>query len=107
MAYILLGVAIAFELIATVCLKYSNGFTNLLPSIGSVIAYIICFYTFSKSLTNINLSVAYATWSAVGIIVSSLLSVFLFKEGITKIGVVGILFIVVGVILLNMLGSAK
>lgn len=107
MAYILLAIAIIFELIATVCLKYSNGFTKVLPSIGSIVAYIICFYTFSKSLTSIHLSIAYATWSAVGIIVSCLLSVFLFKESITKIGILGIVLIVSGVLLLNLLGSTK
>jgi len=107
MGYILLGIAIVFELIATTCLKYSDGFTKLMPSIGSIVSYSICFYAFAKSLQSVNLSIAYASWSVVGIIVSALLSVFIFKENITITGIAGIVLILIGVILLNLFGTVK
>ena len=105
MQYLLLGIAIAGELIGTTFLKYSEGYTKLVPTVLSIVFYGICFYVFSKSLLDINLSVAYATWSAVGLIVTSLLSVFLFKEGITAAGVIALAMITIGVVVLNLYGT--
>lgn len=105
MPYLLLAVAICFELVGTSFLKMSAGFTKLLPTLGCITSYIICFYSFSKSLLDINLSIAYATWSAVGIIAATLLSVFIFKEQITAWGVVGIIIVIIGVVMINLLGT--
>jgi len=103
--YLFLAIAIASELIATTFLKYSTGFTKLVPSVISIIAYVICFFFFSKSLININLSIAYATWSAVGLIVTTIISTVIFNQSITLVGVIGIVLITVGVIILNLFGA--
>lgn len=105
MAYLYLAIAIVGELIGTTYLKYSDGFTKLGPSMISIVSYGLCFFIFSKSLMSINLSVAYATWSAVGLIVTALISVFIFKEGITPAGVAAIIMITVGVVVLNLYGT--
>ncbi|WP_206460632.1 DMT family transporter [Anaerovorax sp. IOR16] len=105
MEYFYLFLAIVGELIGTTFLKYSEGFTKLIPSILTLLFYGFCFFFFSKSLININLSIAYATWSAVGLIVSALISVFIFKEGITIIGIIAIIIIAAGVIVLNLFGT--
>lgn len=100
-----LAIAIGGELIGTVFLKYTEGFTKLWPSLVTIISYSICFFCFSKALLHINLSVAYAVWSGLGIVVSTLASVFLFKQGITPAGIVGIVLILIGVVVLNVFGS--
>lgn len=105
MQYLFLGLAIVGELIGTTYLKYSEGFTKLIPSTISIVSYALCFFFFSKALLNINLSIAYATWSAVGLIVTALISILIFKEGITPAGVIAIIMITVGVIVLNLYGS--
>jgi Membrane transporters of cations and cationic drugs len=105
MGYLYLAIAIASELLGTAYLKYSEGFTKPLPSVISIVSYGLCFYIFSKSLLTINLSVAYATWSAVGLIVTALISVFIFKEGITPAGVAALAMITVGVVILNLYGT--
>lgn len=105
MEYFYLAIAIAGELIGTVYLKHSAGFTKLIPSLISITSYGLCFFFFSKSLLNINLSIAYASWSAVGLVVTTLLSVLLFKEGITAAGVFAIIMITIGVVILNLYGS--
>ena len=106
MAYIYLGAAIITELAATSFLKMSEGFTRLWPTIATLILYGGCYFCFAKALLNINLSVAYATWCALGIIGATLLSVFLFRESLSFIGFIGILLIVAGVILLNLYGTS-
>lgn len=105
MGYFYLALAIASELVGTTYLKYSEGYTKLWPSVISIASYAFCFYIFSKSLLTINLSVGYATWSAVGLIVTSLISVFLFREGITPAGVAALVMITAGVIILNLYGT--
>ncbi len=102
---LLLAIAIGGELIGTTFLKYTEGFTKLWPSIITILSYGICFYAFSKALTHINLSFAYAVWSGLGIVVATLVSVFLFKESITPAGIGGIVLILIGVVILNMFGT--
>lgn len=105
MGYLYLAIAIVGELVGTTYLKYSDGFTKLTPSVISILSYGLCFFIFSKALLTINLSVAYATWCAVGLIVATLISVFIFKEAITTAGVVAVLMITVGIVILNLYGT--
>lgn len=76
MGYLYLALAISLELIGTTCLKYSEGFTKLYPSLATLAAYGLCFYLFSKSLLYLHLSIAYAIWCAIGIVAATLISVF-------------------------------
>lgn len=106
MHYLFLALAIVGELIGTTCLKYSAGFTKLVPTLLTIAAYTICFFFFSRALNGIPLNIAYATWSALGIIMATLLSVFLFGEQITPMGIIGTIIVIIGVVILNMFGAA-
>lgn len=105
MEYLFLAIAIVGELAGTTFIKYSEGFTKPLPSIICAAAYIISFYCFSKALLNMNLSIAYATWCGVGIVVTSVISVLIFRQAITGWGVLGISLILVGTVLVNLFGT--
>ncbi|MDD3173846.1 MAG: multidrug efflux SMR transporter [Herbinix sp.] len=107
MEYLFLGIAIAGELLGTTMLKYSSGFTKILPATGSILAYIVSFVFLAKSLDKINFSIAYATWSALGILVTTIISVAIFKEKITLVGVGGLVLIVIGVVILNFFGGVS
>jgi len=100
--YLYLGIAISGEILGTTLLKYTNGFTKAVPTAGALLAYIVCFYFLAKSLSSIKLSIAYASWSGLGIVAAALLSVFLFNEQLNLISIIGILLIVTGVIILSM-----
>lgn len=104
--YLFLGGAILFEVFATTMMKVSNGFTQLWPSMGCAFGYIICFYLLSKALITINLSVGYAVWAAVGIVLTTIIAVVAFGDHLTWQAVLGMAFIVVGVVLVNLFGSA-
>ena len=101
-----LAIAIAGELLGTSFIKATEGFTKLWPSVITILSYAICFYSFAKALEHINLSFAYALWSGLGLVVSTLISVFVFKEGITPGAVVGIVLILAGVVILNIFGTS-
>ena len=105
MGYVFLGLAILFEFIGTTCMKLSDGFSHIPYAIGTLTTYSLCFYFFALSLKTVNLNIAYATWGGLGIILAALVSYFYFHESISTPGVIGIVFIVVGVILCNFFGA--
>ncbi|MDT8858705.1 multidrug efflux SMR transporter [Alkalihalobacillus sp. MEB130] len=101
MAYVFLAIGIVSEIFGTAMLKASNGFTKLFPVIGSILGYGLALFFLSLSFKSIPLSVAYATWCGVGIAGASLVSYFIWNEKISPIGLVGIGFIVIGIVLVN------
>lgn len=105
MAYLYLAIAIGAEIVGTSMLKYSEGFTKLNYAIGCVVAYVICYYTFSKALGHIHLGIAYATWCGAGIVVTALLSWLLFHERLTPTGLISLVLIVAGCVGLNLFGT--
>lgn len=104
MSYLYLTLAITGELVGSSLLKASDGFTKLYPTIGVVIGFISCFFFLSLSLKTIPLNTAYAIWSGVGIIATTIISVLIWKEKINMASVIGISLILVGVIILNLFG---
>ena len=98
MGWLYLILAILFEIIGTTALKLSNGFSVLLPSIGTVFSYILCFFFLSYSLKTIDMSVAYAIWCAVGIFLISVIGMTFFHEPISIVKIVSIFLIILGTI---------
>lgn len=106
MGYVELALAIIGEVLGTNFMKASEGFTKLVPSSITVIAYLACFFFLAQSLKTINLSVAYATWAGVGIILTSIVAVVVWHEAISWPELLGIVLIIVGVVLCNFFSSA-
>lgn len=105
MSYMYLFIAIISEVIGTSFLKMSEGFSKLYPTLATALAFVICFYFLSLSIRIIPLNIAYATWSGIGLVIVSLISVVIFKESINTISIIGICLIIIGVVLLNFFGS--
>ena len=101
MKYLFLGLAIIFEVVGSSFMKASEGFTKWLPSIVVVVAYLICFYFLSLALKTIPLGVAYAIWAGLGIVLTAMVSVFIFKQKLDSPAIIGILFLVIGVVIMN------
>lgn len=75
-----LASAIGSEIIATVSLKLSDGFTKPIPAVVVVLGYAFSFYALSVTLRSIPLGVVYAVWSGVGTAAVVLISLLLFRE---------------------------
>ncbi|MGZ7441238.1 DMT family transporter [Paenibacillus sp. TH7-28] len=104
MAYLLLLISIASELVGTSMLKASQGFTKLAPSLISIAAFVCSFYFLSLSLKTIPLNAAYAIWSGLGSVLTVIISVLIWKEKINAGSIIGIGLIIIGVVILNLLG---
>lgn len=105
MVWVLLGGAIAAEVIATSALKLSAGFTKLLPSVVVAVGYILSFVLLAQALKQLQVSVAYAIWSGVGTAAVAVIGVVALNEPVTAAKILGILLIIGGVVLLNVAGA--
>ena len=101
MKYLFLGLAIVLEVIGSSFMKASDGFTKWLPSTIVIVAYITCFYFLSLALKTIPLGVAYAIWAGLGIVLTAIVSIVVFKQKMDFAGIIGIVFIVAGVVIMN------
>lgn len=104
--YVLLGIAIVFELLSTSMMKASEGFTKLIPSILFIGGYIISFYSMGRALVTIPLSIAYALWAGIGTALTALIGILYWKEQLNIYNGLGIVTIIIGVVLLNIKGAA-
>ncbi|MCC9087234.1 multidrug efflux SMR transporter [Bacillus pumilus] len=93
--------AILTEVFGSTMLKLSQGFTQVLPSIGVLIGFGCAFTFLSLALKTIELSSAYATWSGVGTALTALVGLVLFNETIHMKGFIGLALVICGVIVLN------
>lgn len=105
MGYLLLIGAIIAEVLSTSMLKMTEGFTKFWPSLFFVCGIGTSFFLLSKTLTILPLSISYAIWAGVGTALTTLVAVLVWKEKLTIQMTVGIGFIVIGVILLNLRNS--
>ncbi|MBR7654032.1 QacE family quaternary ammonium compound efflux SMR transporter [Ochrobactrum oryzae] len=103
--YAFLAIAIVSEVIGTLSLKASEGFTRLGPSLIVVIAYGLAFYFLSMTLKSIPVGVAYAVWSGIGVTLVALIGWLLFGQKLDLAAVLGMGLIIAGVIVLNLFSN--
>ena len=105
MLYLLL--AIIAEVTGTTFIKLSEGFTRLLPSVLIFVFYGLSLGSLNFALKKIDLSLAYAAWSGLGMALIATVGILWFKEPVTTLKVVSLGLIVAGVAGLNLGGGAR
>ena len=101
MAYIHLAIAILAEVAATSALKASEEFTKPLPSLISIVGYLVSFYLLTLVLRTIPVGITYAIWSGLGIVLVTLVASYLFKQIPDVPAMIGMGLIVAGVLVIN------
>lgn len=101
MKYIYLALAIVLEVTGSSFLQLSKGFSKPLPTVLMAIAYIACFFFLSQALKSMPLGIAYAIWAGLGIVLTALISVLVFKQSLDLPAILGMLLIIAGVIVIN------
>ncbi|MCS5603189.1 MAG: SMR family transporter [Paracoccus sp.] len=100
--YLPLAMAIALEVVGTSLLQRSQQFSRLWPTLGMAICYLASFYLLSLALRVLPLGVAYAIWSALGIVLVALIGLFVFHQRLDLPAVIGLGLIIAGVIVVNL-----
>lgn len=98
MAWIYLAVAGLFECAWAIGLKYTDGFTKLVPSLLTVSAMIVSFWLLSIAMKTIPIGTAYAVWTGIGAVGVAILGMFLFGESRDIMRVICLLLIISGLV---------
>ena len=94
-----------FEVTWAIAMKYSDGFTVLIPSIITVVGYILSAIFLAIALKQLPLGTAYAMWTGFGIVGTSVLGIFLFQEKLSLPQIICVLMIIIGIIGLKLLAK--
>jgi small multidrug resistance pump len=105
MTALILGFAIASEVIATLALKASDGFSRPLPAAIVVIGYGLSFWLLALVLKHLSVGTTYAVWSAVGTAAIALIGIVAYGEGTNALKLASLGLIVLGVVGLNAAGG--
>ena len=103
MHWMFLFIAGLFEISWAVGLKFTHGFTQLIPSVLTVAGMVASFYFLSLALKNLPLGTAYAIWTGIGTLGTVILGIILFKEPVTAMRLICIALILSGITGLKLL----
>jgi small multidrug resistance pump len=104
--YALLFVAIVLEVVGTTALQLSQQFTRVGPTVLLIVCYAAAFYCLSLTLKVIPVGIAYAIWSALGIVLISLVGLVYFKQRLDMPAIIGLGLIIAGVLVVNLFSKS-
>jgi small multidrug resistance pump len=93
--------AILFEVSGTTCMKLSEGFERLIPSILIFVFYSCSFSLMTLAIKHLEVSIVYAIWSGIGMALITTIGIFVFDESASLLKLISILLIMTGIIGLN------
>ena len=105
MGYLYLSVAIICGITANSLAKISDGFTKLTPSVLCILFMCITMFSIAKAMSALPVGFAYSTYSGLTVTGVVLFAVLKFNQVPNIYGIIGIIFIVIGVVMVNYLGK--
>lgn len=102
MGWVFLLVAIVCEVVATLSLRASEGFSRLVPSIVVVVGYVCAFVLLAQALRTIGVGPAYAIWAGLGTVGAAVGAWLLFSERLSIVTLLGIALVLVGVVVITL-----
>ncbi len=107
MAWLLLGLAVTFEIAGALGLRFSEGFTLLIPTGLALVAFALALFLVSHVMKELPVSIAYPIWAGGGTAGVALIGVLVLGEGLTILKALGIGLVMVGVVLVNMVSEKR
>jgi quaternary ammonium compound-resistance protein SugE len=98
MAWLFLFVAGLCEIAWAIGLKYTEGFSRFLPTVGTVLAMAASIGFLGLALKSLPVGTAYAVWTGIGTVGTTALGIYLFNEPATSLRLACIGFILLGII---------
>jgi quaternary ammonium compound-resistance protein SugE len=98
MAWVVLFIAGLFEIGWAVGLKYTQGFTRLWPSVGTVAAMAASFLLLSQALKTIPVGTGYAVWTGIGVVGTVIIGMTFLGEPLEVWRIVCVLLIIAGIV---------
>ena len=104
--YVLLGAAIAAEVVATTALARSDGLTRLVPSLLALAFYAVAFWFLSYALRVMPTGIVYAIWSGLGIVLIAAVSWIWYDQRLDLPALAGLGLIILGVLVVNLFSNS-
>ncbi|OAS15493.1 quaternary ammonium compound efflux SMR transporter SugE [Paenibacillus oryzisoli] len=98
MAWLFLAIAGVFEVVWAISLKFSNGFTRLVPSIVTILGMIVSFYFLAVATKTLPIGTAYAAWTGIGAVGAIIIGTLFLDEPISLTRILFMVLILVGVL---------
>lgn len=105
-SYAALAGAILCEVIGTSFLVKSAEFSKLLPTLAMALFYAASFYLLSVALRTLPLGIAYAMWGRLGIVLTAIIGLVVFRQSLDAMAMLGIAMIVGGVVVINVFSTS-
>jgi len=93
--------SILLDITANYFLKLSDGFKNKLPGVFAIALVAMAFISLGQAVQSIQLSIAYATWGAGGIVGTLLVDKYMFGETIGRRSQIGVPLLISGIVVLQ------
>ena len=106
-AYIILIVAVVLGTASNGFAKGAQGFTMLIPSVLTAITIVGCMYTLSLVMKTIPVGITYASFAGLCIIATTMVGMYKFNQIPDLYTIVGLVLIIAGVLIVNLLGKAN
>jgi quaternary ammonium compound-resistance protein SugE len=104
-AWTLVAVSGAFEIVFAVLMKESDGFNKPAPSAIAVAAALVSIWLMTLSLRTLALGPAYAVWAGIGTLGTAIAAIVFYSESLTALKAIFMLFVVVGIVGLQLQGA--
>jgi small multidrug resistance pump len=105
LAWIYLAAAIASEIVGTVFLRFTDGFTRPAPSTLAIATYAASLWLTALALRELEISLAYAVWAGVGTAAVAVIGMAVLGESVNVLKVASIALVIGGVVGLNLSGA--
>ena len=106
-SYLYLLSAIVLEVCGTILLPISHNFTKILPTTLIVVCNLGALYFITFAIRTIPLSIVYATWSGLGVLLIAVLGWLIYHQALRWQAITGMGLIILGVILVNLFSSVR
>ena len=106
-AYVILIIAVVLGTAANGFAKGAQGFTILIPSILTAIAIVGCMYALSLVMKTIPVGITYASFAGLCILATTIVGIYKFKQIPDLYTILGLVLIIAGVLIVNLLGKAN
>ena len=103
--YAFMFAAVELGTASNIFAKEAEGFTKLFPSLLSALTILLCMYCLSQVMKTISAGYTYATFAGLCIIATTILGIMRFNQWPNFYAFIGLIFIIIGVILVNLLGK--
>ena len=100
-AWFWLSIAVIAEVLATIALKASDGFTKIYPIYAVILGYSIAFIALAKVLQVLPVGIIYAIWSGLGITLVAVAGWLFFGEKLSVTEMIGVFLIIIGIAVLK------